>query len=169
MAKDARVAMMAAVAGSLHLIVSHEEKLLIILWGMQHGFYRDAMDALNTIGPGDSELWPLLALVCALRISDLMTRDLLVMQCPIFNVIALAAANDDKWREDACNFNASARCLFNYSEISRALELDLLARCLYERALQQGLHRVVEAQVEEWRPESNKWQQLEQVNVYARS
>jgi hypothetical protein len=129
------------------------------------------MHALNIIGPEDSELWPLLALVCALRISDLMTRDLLVMQCPIFKVIALAAANDDNltnWREDACNFNASARCLFNYSEISRALELDLLARCLYERALQQGLHRVVEAQVEEWRPESNQWQQLEQVTVCAR-
>jgi hypothetical protein len=71
MAKDARVAMMAAVAGSLHLVVTHAEKLHIILWGMQHGFYRDAMHALNAIGPEDSELWPLLALVCALRISDL--------------------------------------------------------------------------------------------------
>ena len=64
MAKDARVAMMAAVAGSLHLVVTHEEKLHIILWGMQHGFYSDAMHALNIIGPEDSELWPLLARKC---------------------------------------------------------------------------------------------------------
>ena len=87
LAKDAKVAMMAAVSGSLHLVVTHAEKLHIILWGMQYGSYSDAMHALHIIGPEDSELWPLLALVCALRISDLMTRDLLISQCPIFKAI----------------------------------------------------------------------------------
>jgi hypothetical protein len=168
LAKDAKVAMMAAVAGSLHLVITHAEKLHIILWGMQRGFYSDAMHALNVIGPEDSELWPLLALVCALHIGDLTTRDLLISQCPIFKAIALAAANDDNWREHACSLNASARCLLNYREISRALELHALAHYFYERALQQGLHRFVEAQVEEWSPESNQWQQLEQVTVSAR-
>jgi hypothetical protein len=168
LAKDAKFAMMAAVSGSLHLVITHTEKLHIILWAMHCGFYSDAMHALNVLGPDDSELWPMLALVCALRINDLMVRDFLISRRPIFKAIAFAAANDDNWREHACSFDASARCLFNYSEISRALELHFLARYLYERALQQGLHRFVEAQVDEWRPEYNQWQQLEQVTVCAR-
>ena len=103
LAKDAKVVTMAVVAGSLHLVIKHAEKLHIILWGMQRGFYSDAMHALSDIGPEDSELWSLLALVCALHIGELTTRDLLISQCPIFKAIALAAANDDNWREHACS------------------------------------------------------------------
>jgi hypothetical protein len=164
--KDAKVAIMAAVSGSLYLVITHADKLHIILWAMQRGFHSDAMHALNVIGPDDSELWSMLELVCALRSDDLMTRDLLVIQRPIFNIIAHAAvANDDKWRELACSFNASARCLFNHSKISQALELNLLACYLHDRALQQGLHRFVESQVDEWCPEFDQWQQLEQLTV----
>ncbi len=132
------VAMVAAVAGSLHLLVTHAEQLHIVLLAMQHGLYSGSSRALTQIKHGDCELAPLLSLVCALRADDSSARDVLAGQDPFANVIVLAAANDDTWRDRASSFRVSARFLVHYGQIAQALDLLELAGCMFERALGDG-------------------------------
>jgi hypothetical protein len=132
------VAMVAAVAGSLHLVVTRTEQLHVILLAMQHGLYRDASRALTQIKCGDCELAQLLSLVCALRTDDSSTRDVLAGQDPFANIIVLAAANDDTWRDRASGFRASAQFLVQYGQIAQALDLLELAGYMFERALGVG-------------------------------